>query len=67
MSKTNRDQLRRHQFDDDEGYDSRMDNKRNRKRNKRSVEQNLKNIARNNGYYDEEDEDGVEDDLFNDY
>jgi hypothetical protein len=67
MGKTNRDRLRNRQGDDEEeDYDeSSPARKMKNKRRRREVDMNLKNIVRD-GYYKEEEDGVVYDDLMED-
>ena len=69
MGKTNRDRLRNRQnnFDEDEEYVDRSPaRKMKKKRRRREVDMNLKNIVRD-GYYQEEENEVLYDDLMEDY
>ena len=69
MGKTNRDRLRNRQnnFDEEEEYVDRSPaRKMKKKRRRRDVDMNLKNIVRE-GYYQEEENEVLYDDLMEDY
>ena len=69
MGKTNRDRLRNRQnnFDEEEEYVDRSPaRKMKKKRRRREVDMELKNIVRD-GYYKEEEDEVLYDDLMEDY